>query len=170
MTKYKFTVNNLVMGWLNMLDKKEMLILTNIRSNARESLTRISRKTCIPVSTIFEKLKIYESGLIKKYTSLIDFTQLGYNTRATILLKVTKEYKDKLREHLLINKSLNSVYKINNGYDFMLEGIFKEIKDVEVFLEKLENDFGVTEKYVYYIIDELRKEDFLSTPDYPFKI
>ena len=116
-----------------MIDKKEMLILANLRNNARETLTKMSRKTSIPVSTIFEKLKTYESGLIKKYTSLIDFTKLGYNTRATILVKTTKEYRDKLRQHLLLDKSLNSVYKINNGYDFMLEGIFREIKDVEQF-------------------------------------
>ncbi len=149
-----------------MINKKEMLILANLRNNARETLTKMSRKTSIPVSTIFEKLKVYESSFIKKHTSLIDFTQLGYNTRATILVKTTKEHRDKLREHLLLNKSLNSVYKINNGYDFMLEGIFREIKDVEVFLDKLESDFGVTDKYVYYIVDEIKKEDFLSSPDY----
>jgi len=149
-----------------MIDKKEIVILANLRNNARETLTKMSRKTSIPVSTIFEKLKMYETGIIKKYTSLIDFTKLGYNTRATILVKTSKEYREPLREHLLLNKSLNSVYKINNGYDFMLEGIFREIKDVELFLEKLENDFGVTEKYVYYIVDEIKKEDFLSSPEY----
>src|SRR3989338_6278753 len=149
-----------------MMNKKEMLILANLRNNARETLTTMSRKTSIPVSTIFEKLKTYESGVIKKYTSLIDFTKLGYNTRATIFIKVSKDYRDKLREHLLLDKSLNTVYKINNGYDFMLEGIFKEIRDVESFLEKLENDFGVVDKSVYYIIDEIKKEDFLSSPEY----
>lgn len=151
---------------MSMLDKKEMLILANLRKNARETLTAISKKTSIPISTIFEKIKNYETNLIKKHTTLIDFTKLGFNTRATILIKVAKDYKEKLREHLLINKSLNNVYKINNGYDFMLEGIFKEIKDVESFLDKLENDFGVTDRYVYYIMDEIKREDFLSSPEY----
>src|SRR3989338_8828979 len=117
-----------------MIDKKEMLILANLRNNARETLTKMSRKTSIPVSTIF--------------------------------VKTTKEYRDKLRQHLLLDKSLNSVYKINNGYDFMLDGIFRQIKDVEQFLEKLENEFGITDKYVYYIVDEIKKEDFLSSPEY----
>lgn len=149
-----------------MLDKKEMLILANLRKNSRETLTRMSRKTSIPVSTIFEKIRGYEVGLIKKYTSIIDFSKLGYSTRATIFVKTSKNYRDRLREYLLINKNLNSVYRINNGYDFMLDGVFRELKDVEVFLEKLESDFGVTEKYVYYIVDEIKKEDFLSSPEY----
>lgn len=149
-----------------MLNKNEMLILSNLRRNSRETLTKMSRRTAIPVSTIFVKLREYENNIIKKYTSIVDFGKLGYATRATILVRVTKDYRDKLREHLLVNKSLNSVYRVNNGYDFMLEGIFKELKDVEAFLDKLERDFGVTDKHVYYIIDELKKEDFMSSPEY----
>ena len=149
-----------------MFDKKELMILANLRNNARETLTKISKKTSIPVSTIFEKLRSYESTIITKHTSLIDFNKLGFSTRATILLKVGKDYRDKLREHLILDKSLNNVYRINNGYDFMLEGIFREIKDVENFLEKLENDYGVTDRYVYYIVDELKREDFMSSPEY----
>ncbi len=152
-----------------MLDKKEMLILSNLRYNARETLTKMSKSTSIPVSTIFEKMKNYESGLIKKYTSIVDFSKLGFNTKVSILVKTSKDYRDKLREHLFINKSLNTVYRVNNGYDFMVEGIFKELKEVEVFIENLENKYGVTNSYVYYIIDEVKKEDFMSNPDY-FKI
>lgn len=149
-----------------MLDKKEMLILANLRNNSREPLTKMSKRTSIPVSTIFEKMRGYEKKLITKYTSLLDFTELGYTTRATILLKTSKEYRAKLRDYLLINKSLNTVYRVNNGYDFILEGVFKELKEVENFLEKLEKDFGVTDKYVYYIIDEVKREDFMASPEY----
>ena len=153
-------------GGFTMLDRKEMLILANLRTNARETLTSMSKKTSIPVSTIFEKLRGYEKGLIKKHTTLIDFSMLGYKTRASILVKVSKDNRDQLRNFLLLNKSLNSVYKINNGYDFMMEGVFKELRDVEVFLDRLENDFNVTEKYVYYIVDELKREDFMSSAEY----
>ena len=149
-----------------MLDKKEMLILANLRKNSRETLTKISKQTSIPVSTIYDKLKIYETSFIKKHTSILDFSKLGYHTRATMLIKVANNYREKLREHLLLDKSLNTVYRINNGYDFMLEGIFKELREVDLFLDKLEKDYGVTEKYVYYIIDEVKKEDFLSSPEY----
>lgn len=149
-----------------MLNKKEKVILANLRANSRESLTKMSKKTSIPVSTIFEKIKRYESGLIKKYTSIVDFGRLGYNTRATILLKVSKEHRDRIREFLLVNKSLNSVYRINNGYDFMLEGVFRDLKDVEGFIEKVEGKFSITGKYIYYIVDEIKKEDFMSHPEY----
>ncbi len=149
-----------------MIDRKERLILANLRTNARATLTSMSKKTSIPVSTIFERIKHYETGLIKKHTILIDFSMLGYKTRASILVRANKECREQLRNFLLLNKSLNTVYKINNGYDFLVEGIFKELKDVEIFLDKLESDFNVTDKYVYYIVDELKREDFMSSPEY----
>lgn len=166
MINYICFLNYIMFEVVNMVDKREMLILTHLRRNARETLTRMSRKTSIPVSTIFEKLKNYESGLIKKHTSIIDFSKLGYTTKATILVKANSEHRERLKEYLFMNKSLNTVYKINNGYDFILEGIFKELKDVDIFLEKLEKEFFITDKYVYYIVDEIKKEDFLSSPEY----
>ncbi|MBS3168582.1 Lrp/AsnC family transcriptional regulator [Candidatus Woesearchaeota archaeon] len=148
------------------MNKKELLIIANLRKNARESLTMMSKKTAIPISTIYERLKSYEGKIITRYTSLVDFSQMGFTIRATIFLKVKREFRDRLKEHLLLSKSLNSVYRVNNGYDFMLDGIFKEVKDVEVFLERLDNDFGVEDTYVSYIIDEIKREDFMSSPEY----
>ncbi|HLC58743.1 MAG TPA: Lrp/AsnC family transcriptional regulator [Candidatus Nanoarchaeia archaeon] len=149
-----------------MIDKKQVIIISNLRRNARESLTRLSKKTSIPVSTIFEKLKVYESTIIKKHTCLINFASLGYNTTANIFLKVSKIDKEKVKDYLTISKSLNSVYRVNNNYDFMAEAIFKDMKEAELFLEEIENKFDIQDKYVSYIIDEIKKEDFMSNPEY----
>lgn len=147
------------------MKKSEILILSNLRNNARESLTRMGRKTSIPISTIYEKMKGYENGVIKKYTIIIDFGKLGFNTRVSLFIKTSKDYRDKLKEFLVENKHVNSVYKVNNEYDFMVEGIFRELKEVEVFLDRLENEFGVTNKMVHYIVDEVKKEGFMSNPE-----
>ena len=104
--------------------------------------------------------------MIKKHTSLLDFNKLGFGTRATIILKSKKENRENLKQFLLENKYVNSFYKINNGYDFMIETVFRELKEVENFVEELENNYGVEEKLVYYIVEELKKEAFLSNADY----
>ena|SRR3989344_2573758 len=149
-----------------MLTKKEMLILSSLRKNAREQLTKMSKKTAIPVSTIFEKMRIYEGDIISRYTSLIDFNKLGFSTRVAIMLKVDSKQKEIIREHLILSKSLNSVYKVNNGYDFFVEGIFHDIKEVDEFIENLEKHFGITDKYVYHIVEDIKREDFMSSPEY----
>lgn len=147
-----------------MLSKKELLLMAYLRQNARETLTKLSRKTNVPISTIYDKLKQYENDIIKKHTSLLDFNRLGYTTRATIMLKVDKEIKMDIREFLTNSRSINSIFKINNGFDFLLEGIFKEIKELEDFLDRLDEKFKIKNKQVYYIIEDIKREGFMADP------
>jgi len=137
------------------------LLLSFLRSNGRESLTSLSKKTKIPVSTIFDRLRLYEQEVICKHTALLDFSKLGYTAKAKILLKVKKEEREELAKFLKSRKEINSADKINNGYDFILEGIFTNVKGLHQFMEDLEENFKLEEKQIFFIIDELLKENFL---------
>ena len=145
-----------------MINKKDMMIISNLRKDARMNLTKMAKKTGIPVSTIFDKIKGYKGNLVTKHTTLINFDLLGYNTRAKIILKVSKEDKDEIKSYLLKNQNVNSFYRINNGFDFMIEGIFRNIMEMEEFLEILEEQFTIEKKEYFYIIDDLKKEAFME--------
>ncbi|MFP4403724.1 MAG: Lrp/AsnC family transcriptional regulator [Candidatus Woesearchaeota archaeon] len=145
-----------------MLSKKEIVIVTQLRNGARQNLTKISKRTNIPISTIFDKLKKLEERNIVKHTSLIDFEQLGYNTRATIMLKSGKNERYELEKYLLKHEKINSVFKITNGFDFFIEGIFRTIKELEDFLELVEDRFNVKKKNVFFIIKEIKRENFMT--------
>ncbi|MDP2906637.1 MAG: Lrp/AsnC family transcriptional regulator [Nanoarchaeota archaeon] len=146
------------------MKKTDLLIISSLRQNAREKLTEMSKKTRIPVSTIFDRIKTHEGGIIKKHTALVDFGKLGYNTRANIILKVNKNDREAMKEFLMKHNSINSAFKINNGYDFLIEAIFSNMKEVEDFTDLLEEKFSIKAKQVFYIIDDLKKEEFLSNP------
>ncbi|MBI2147399.1 Lrp/AsnC family transcriptional regulator [Candidatus Woesearchaeota archaeon] len=153
-----------------MLTKTEMVIMAYLRSNARLSLTDISKKTETPISTIHDKLKYRYGGVIQKYTALVNFAALGYNTRAQLILRVKKEDRNPIREFLVRQHNVNSLYRINNGYDFLMECVFSHLKELEAFIDYLENKFSITEKQVYYMIEDLKREDFLSNPElFPFQ-
>jgi Lrp/AsnC family transcriptional regulator, leucine-responsive regulatory protein len=148
-----------------MLTKKDLQIISNLRKNSRETLTEMSKKTHIPISTIYDKLKIHEGSLIKRHTCLLDFNQLGYTTRANVLLKVDRSRREELKEYLVKHSNVNSVFKINNNYDFMAELVFREIKDLEDFIEGLDERFKIEVHQTFYIIDDLKKEEFMSEPE-----
>lgn len=143
-----------------MMKNKDLLLLTELRSNSRARLTEMSRKTGIPVSTIHDKLKNHYDGIITKMTALVDFRRLGYTARAFITLKVDRKDREELRAYLERNPKVNNLFKINNGYDFMIEGVFKYLTDLETFTEDLEDKFSISEKQVYYIIDDIQREKF----------
>src|SRR3989338_533511 len=143
------------------MDKKDLKILAHLRNNSRETLTKISRVSGIPISTIFDRMKDFEQMLRCRNTVLIDFSRMGFNARVKIVVKAERESRDNVKNFLLKHPSINSVYKINNGYDFLFEGIFRNVKDLEEFLEELDQ-FSISSKQVYYVIEDLQRESFLT--------
>jgi len=141
---------------------EDTVVIALLRENSRRSLTEMSRLTKIPVSTLYERLKEYNKGLIRKHTSLIDFAQLGFAARARVLLKVKKPELARLKEHLLSSPYVNDLYKVNNGYDFMAEFVFRTMQEMEEHLDMLAEKYAVEKEEVFYIVDELRREEFLS--------
>ena len=146
------------------IKKNDILLFAELRKNARESLTRLSKKTRIPVSTIYDKLKYHTGSLIKKHCALLDFSQLGFPTKTTMLLKSNPEKRKELLEFLKKNRFVNTLLRINNDYDFFVEAIFRNMKESEDFVARLEEEFGVINKKVCYVVDEIKKEEFLSDP------
>lgn len=147
------------------MNQKDLIIISHLRQNSRESLTNMSKKTHIPVSTLYDKIKNHQHGLITKHTTLIDFGKLGFNTRAKIMIKVRKQDRKELKNYLMKCLNLNSVYKINNGFDFLIEAVFRNIREMEDFMEEMDEKFTIKSKQVFYIVDDLKREGFLSSPD-----
>jgi len=144
------------------MNKKDLKIIASLRGNGRETLTAMSKKINVPVSTIFDRIRWQEKNLIIKPTTLINFTKLGLQVRAQIFVKVSKQNKEELKEDLVRNNFVNSVYSLGNGFDFLVEGVFYNIKDLENFVSLLEEKYDIMDKEVYYIVEELKKEGFLA--------
>lgn len=147
---------------MNMLKQKDYELLGHFRKDSRMSLTKMSRATKIPVSTIFDRMrKLKAENIINKHTSIIDFRKLGFEIRTLMLLSTQKDKKSNLQQFLENHVKVNSLVRINNGYNFFIEVIFKNIAEFDVFLEELE-EFNPLTKKEFFVMEELRKESFLT--------
>lgn len=150
-----------------MITQKDIIFIRHLRQSARKNLTSIAKATHIPVSTLFDRLKRLEKSVILRHTSLLDFSNLGYDTRAAIMIKVHKKDRKRLAEFLEKNEHINTVYKITNGFDFHIEAIFKKFGEMESFIEMMEDQFSILKKNAFYIIEEIKREDFMANVDIP---
>ncbi len=144
------------------IPKKDIQIITELRKNARESITAMAKKTGIPISTIFDRMKAHQGSIILKHTCLLNFGELGYAARAKVTIKVDREVREDLKNYLRLHPNVNSLYKINSGYDFMFELIFASIRDLEGFMECLEEKYPIADKNIHYIIDDIKREEFMA--------
>ncbi len=146
------------------MKKREFVIVSALRRDSRTSLTKMSRMTNIPISTLHDRLKEYRGNLIKKNTAIVDFSRLGYNTRATVMFKVEKEQRREFLNCLRASHHVNTLVKVNNGFDFMTEFIFEHIKDMEDYMELLDRKFSIEKRETFYVVEDIKREEFLSNP------
>ena len=135
------------------MKEKEAVLLKHLRQNSRKSLVKISQEENIPVSTLFDTLKKLESSIVLKHVSLIDFLKLGYGTKVHFVISSKK--KQELKEFLMQNHNVNTLSSLINGYDFYVECIFKDLKEMTEFKEKLE-------KFEINNLEENRSEEHTS--------
>lgn len=140
--------------------EKDAQIIAHLRKDGRTSLTAISKKTGLPVSTIFDRIK--GNSAITRYSALLDFREMGFGCRAIVLLRTTKDQKHELGQHLLQNPYVNSLHRINNGMDYLLEGVFKDLGHLEQFIESIEERYTLKTKEVHYLLDEMKREGFMT--------
>jgi DNA-binding Lrp family transcriptional regulator len=143
------------------MEAKELLLLSQFRKNARENLTTAAKRIRMPISTIYEKLKRYEKTIIQKYTSLLNFSQMGYAIKLHLVIRVDLKDKLKLRQYLTNNSRVNSLFAISNGYDFMAEVILKDFSEVENFIQEL-SVFAIADMHEFYVTSDLKREEFLA--------
>ncbi len=144
------------------IKKKDLLILSYLRKNSRISLTKMSRKTGIPISTLYDKIQSQKGKIIKKFTSIIDFKKLGYEIKANILIKTHFYDIEKIQVFLEKCFHVNNLQVINNHYNFFIEGVFKNIQELEEFKKKLFERGRIEAIDIYFIVDEIKKEKLLE--------
>lgn len=144
------------------MNEKERQIISQLRKDARTSLASISFEVGMPLSTIYDKInRLHKDNVIKKYTALVNFPSLGFHYHAKLVLKIKKEERKELQLFLQKNQSVNSLYEINNGFDFLIETVHQNIKEYLSFKDGLEECFNILDIKEFQVINVIEKEKFL---------
>ena len=144
------------------LSNSDIILLSYLRGDARLNLTRISSETGIPISTLFDKLKKLEQGVILKKTALLNFNILGYEIRIMLLLKTKEEEAENVKRILKASQYVNSAYVVSDDHNFFVDAVFRNMSEYFNFLKSLNGK--VIEKKEHFIIERIKEEDFLTQP------
>ena len=155
-------------GKVGLVDQSDLKILKYLRRNSRETMTRMSKETRIPISSVFDRLKRLEAiGVIHRYTSLLDMKKIGIHVRVVMLFKTKDAMKHNLEQWLKEHRNVNTLVRINGEWDFMAEVLFYDIHSLEIFTEKVREEFEGAQCSVQYILDDLKREGFVPEVDEP---
>jgi len=147
----------------NNLGSRDRTLISSLRNDGRAKLKKLSKSTGIPVSTVYNWIN-KQQPYIKRYTGLIDFDTIGCSVRAFIVLKTSN--RAEIETYLSKSCEVNSLFRINNGYDFILEAIFCNLAQLEEFIDCLEVKFKICKKLTFYTLNEIKRENYMLEPDY----
>jgi len=144
------------------MKKTDFKIIAQLRQNGRLPLTQLSRKVGLPVSTLHDRIKQHIKKGVLKPSTLINFQKVGYNAKAQVLLTVEAGEKAKLVSYLKEIPNVNSLFRINNGWSIIMECVFEDMYLLEDFIETIEGKFKIKKKEVCYVLDEIKREQFMG--------
>lgn len=115
-----------------MLDKKDLLIIDELKGNSRETVRNIAKKTNLRPSTVQLRIKkLKESGAIEKFTIKTNDKILRENFIVYILVNTDKMIPNEIFQR---NKNIKEVFGITGEYDLILKCKFGDIDEMNRFI------------------------------------
>ena len=145
------------------LDSSDLKILSALRSNGRETLTKISADTGISISLVFDRLKSMEQeGLIERYSCSVDWKRLGLNSRVLLLIRMPEHLWQKAQARLASSHHINNLWRLNGG-SLAAEAMFVSLRQQEVFIKALRKEFKDLEVSTHEVVENPKWEGFLTS-------
>lgn len=142
------------------MDKVDLLILSYLKNNARMKASDISKEINFSVSSVIERIKKLEkSGIIEKYTIVLDENKLGNNFVAIMEISLSDPtYHDAFTEFIKENKSILSCYHVTGDFDFILKVRTNSADNLEKIHREIKCFKGVQKVKTFFSMKEIKCE------------
>ena len=147
----------------NMIDKKDEMILSELKKNARNSTKKIAMNTGIPRVTVHDHIqKMIENGIIKSFNVTIDYKKIGFNTEVFIFVSFLPNHDISQRQLAKSIAKLPGVYEvhiISGEYDLLLKVRGKTLEDIgTLVVDKLRQLKGVGRTLTFASFEKVKEE------------
>jgi len=131
-----------------MLDEKDSSILGQLIEDSRRTTKAIAKDLDIPRATVHDRIvKMEQKGVIRRYTAVPDYVQLGLGVSAFILVQFEPEsgmsQRDTADEIATIS-GIFEVHMISGEYDMLLKVRGADMEDIgKLVIDRLRDVKGV---------------------------
>lgn len=132
-----------------MLDEKDTAILEQLMKDSRKTTKAIAKVLNIPRATVHDRIvKMEQKKVIRKYTAVPDFSQLGIGVTAFILVQFSPQEGLSQRdtaEEIADLRGIHEVHMISGEYDMLLKVRGSSMEDIgNLVIDRLREIKGVS--------------------------
>lgn len=114
----------------------DLEIIRSLSGNARKPYKTIAKEIEVSDATVRKRVKrMLEGGVIKQFNLILDYHKLGRIIKAFIGLRINPQRLKPIVEHLEENPDVQVLYRTTGNVDLFLEVIFRDMEELNKFLE-----------------------------------
>lgn len=143
---------------MSVIDALDMKIIRALQRDARKPIVQIAKAVDANEATVRRRInKLLSSGIIERFTVVLDYHKLGRVIKAFIGLRVEPAKLKVIAEHLAKHPDTQVVYRTSGDTDIVTEVIFEKMEDLNTFLEEELNLDGILGTIVTIVIGPYKR-------------
>ena len=121
------------------MDTKDILLLNLLLENSRVSYRDLAKKAKLSLATVITHVKrLEQEGILKKYSTELDYEKLGYDVQALISLRISKGKLFDVEKKIAVHPNVFALYDTTGNFDALIIVKFKTRKALDGFLKKIQ--------------------------------
>lgn len=146
-----------------MLDKKDQIILEELKKNSRNSTKNIASNIKIPRVTVHDRIqKMIKNGIIKSFNVNIDYKKIGLSTEVFIFVSFLPNAdisQKELAKRISKIPGISEVHIISGEYDLILKARGKSLEEIgELVVDKLRKFKGVGRTLTFACFETIKED------------
>lgn len=140
------------------IDTLDLKIINVLNRDARMPYKAIAEEVGVSDATVRNRVRrMLEEGIIKKFNVLVDYHKLGRIIKAFIGLRVQPPKLKDIVKHLNEHPDVQVLYRTSGEVDLFVEVIFRDMEELNKFLESELNVDGISGTVVTIVIGPYKR-------------
>jgi Lrp/AsnC family transcriptional regulator, regulator for asnA, asnC and gidA len=158
------TNNHKIDSILQRFDDLDMKILSELTKDASISIPQLSKKLNINSSVLYSRIKrLTKRELIRKFTVVINESQLGINIKATVGINRDPKLKEPIHNELIKIPEIRTLIEVTGRFDIILSVFTRTLEELhKVVIERIGKIEGIQATETFVEMQRTEKEPVYS--------
>jgi len=135
-------------------------LINELLADGRASLRSLAEDLDVSVTTVSNHLSDLEDrDIIRGYTPVVDYGELGYDVTAIIQLKVEGDALPDITERLQDHRQMVSVYEVTGDHDIIAIGKFTDTDHMNEGIKELLIDPDIKESNTSVVLNTVTENE-----------
>ncbi len=142
-----------------MIDKVDRKILNVLREDSRLSFRHIAKRVGVSVVTVINRMeRMRKGGVIKRYSTIIDYDKLGFDVPVIIEINTRQGKAQHVMDMLVKEPSVLAIYDVTGDVEVEILAKFKNRTALNNFIKRIQTYPEILRTHTRLILTIVKEE------------